>query len=112
MNDQIIIQPDGKLSLFSREENRFLVMLADENDIYEYLAKEEQKRLDERLILLKDNVKKVVKELRKGEKPFINLTLTFKEALERIEKTHGKEAREKVWFYVGNIKESKVNVSL
>jgi Asp-tRNA(Asn)/Glu-tRNA(Gln) amidotransferase B subunit len=84
MAGQIIKQPNGKFLIFSS--------IVDSVTFYDMTEEEiVQERLKEAETKIRDEVKRVVDQLNKGEKPYYQFTKTYSQMLNWIKEVHGKK---------------------
>tara|TARA_R110000851_G_scaffold54489_4_gene128577 strand:+ start:747 stop:1031 length:285 start_codon:yes stop_codon:yes gene_type:complete len=84
MGRQIVIQPDGRLAVWSSIVDDFTDYNASPEEIIEQWAKDERDKIE-------TMVNKTVSELKTGGKPYFQFTKTFEECIETIEEVHGKD---------------------
>lgn len=75
MGQQIIIQPNGKLCIFSSVVDAITGYNFTEDELIEHYVAEQR-------ITIAENVRRKVKQLRAGEKAYFQFTRTFREALD------------------------------
>jgi len=93
MSHQVIKQPDGLYAIWSTTIDNFVVLGAVREEVIDHFvvqaAAEARKRIIETMIKIEND-----------EKAYFQFTMSFQEALEELERVHGKSEREEVWKYV------------
>lgn len=82
MGNQIIKQPNGKYAVFSSIVDDIVFYNAKKDDLIKYFVDREAERI-------KDYVERTLSDLDKGEKPYCQFTMTWKEALATARQVHG-----------------------
>jgi hypothetical protein len=89
MARQIIKQPNGKFCIFSSVCDNVTYYDMEEQEIIDVWARESKKDIEEQ-------VKKIISDLNKGDKPYRYETMTYEEMLEKVKNIHGEEASETI----------------
>ena len=85
MGHQIIKQPNNKYALFSSIVDDFVLIDATPKDIIRCWVGSYRRDM-------RKKVKDITEKLERGEKPYYQFTMTFEEAINRIQELHGKDA--------------------
>lgn len=81
MSRQIILQPNGKFSVFSSIVDNFIYTDMTSADIISAYCEEECNKIE-------NDVTDITNRLINGEKPYYQFTLSFEEATKLINKIH------------------------
>jgi len=87
MGHQIIKQPNNKFAVWSTMVDSFILINASEEDILKHFITSATETIEY-------NVKHIINELNSGIKPYNRFTMTWKEALKKIEEVHGMIGKE------------------
>lgn len=82
MGKQVVLQPDGKLAVWSTIVDAFVMYDATIEDVVEDDLQELRRRLTEQLT-------EVVEKLKRGEKPYRQFTKTYDECVSEIAERYG-----------------------
>lgn len=82
MGHQIIVQPDGLLSVFSSVVDGFIYTDATDEELVNWYA-------DAARAEIAQNTQTLIWDVRIKEKPYYQFTLTYEEALKRHIEIHG-----------------------
>lgn len=96
MGQQIIKQPNGKFCIFSSIVDSVIGCDMEEQDIVNELIIELDNERDDRIIEIKNKVKKIISKLNEGDRPYFQFTMTYEEMLQKIKEIHGDEEAEKI----------------
>ena len=91
MSEQIIKQPNGKYCVLSGNTDDFIFVDATRQEII-------NERVKEAIIDITDSVNNTCNKLDKGEKPYHQFTMSFKEAVKFVKKQHGKNCESVLYF--------------
>jgi protoporphyrinogen oxidase len=99
---RIIRQPDGKLALWDTANCYFTYLGLSEEEVIEAFVEEGLKEL-------KEIAKRELGWFKRDEKKKCppNYYMSFRKALQELEKVYGNEERDKVWGSIGKIKWKK-----
>jgi hypothetical protein len=86
LSRQIIQQPNGRFALWSTNSDAITVVDASEEEVIEYFG---QQAYD----LAAEDVRRIIQELRKGERPYYQFTMTWDKAIKEHEERHGPFSR-------------------
>lgn len=87
MGHQIIKQPNGNYAVWSTIVTDFVVIDATPEEIIQIWIEDESEKI-------REQVMKTVGKLERGEKPYYQFTMDWKEALKTRDEFHGKKDRE------------------
>lgn len=85
MGHRIVIQPNGKLAVYSTVVDDFILVNANNEDIIGLY-------LDRRKDQITQDVNEKIFQLLEGKKPYYQFTESFAELVEHIRRIHGEEA--------------------
>lgn len=68
----------------------------EEQDIVNELIIGLDNERDDRIIEIKNKVKKIISKLNKGDRPYFQFTMTYEEMLQKIKEIHGDKEAEKI----------------
>jgi hypothetical protein len=88
MANRIIKQPDGNYAVYCTVVDDFTLINAPEQDIVDFYLESMERDV-------RWDVGKTICMLENGDKPYYQFTESFEEALENIERVHGKKQRDK-----------------
>lgn len=79
---QIVIQPNGKLCLWSTVSNVLVMTNATEQDIIDTFVADQIEEITK-------NVKRIIRGLEDGKNPYYQFTMSWDDICEEYEETHG-----------------------
>lgn len=91
MSKQIIKQPDGKYCIYSTQSDNFVVMDSDKQGLIDYFLLNDKNTW-------RKYVNEIIEKLETGEKPYHQFTMSYEDAVERIEGIYGMEFDKEEWL--------------
>ncbi len=86
MGNQIIKQPNNKYCIFSSITDNFILLDATHDELVDFIVEAESKEIQRRIY-------KILAEIKNGDKPYLQFTKTWEQALKTATDINGNKNR-------------------